>query len=144
MLSLPYRLGAYSTHSHGKHSYRLYKGIASKSNNQLCSSYALGQQRNREPLIQVIDNLLSETEIKQLVDAGAAGLTPAKVSGAQAGIMSKGRSGRNVWLPHASNNDTLGLCERLSSLVQLPLPQAESLQLIHYDVSQEYAPHFDA
>ncbi|MDX1491825.1 MAG: 2OG-Fe(II) oxygenase [Pseudohongiellaceae bacterium] len=115
-----------------------------KSANTLRQEYPLGKQIAQEPIVQVIDDYLNDDEIATLIAAGEDKLEPAKVSSATGGITSKGRSGRNFWLPHGHNETVKALCLRLAELVQLPLNQAESLQLIHYFESQEYAPHFDA
>jgi prolyl 4-hydroxylase len=115
-----------------------------KSANTLRLAYPLGEQVSSAPLVQMIEDYLSDEEIATLIAAGAEKLEPAKVSSAEGGVSSKRRSGRNFWIPHNHNLVIQVLCDRLSQLVQLPLQQAESLQLIHYYEAQEYAPHFDA
>lgn len=110
----------------------------------LSTCYQGGSRLHGEPLVHLFDNFLSATEVTHLLTAGAGKLEPAKVSLADKGASSKGRTGRNCWIPHHHDTAIAALCERISILVGLPLQQAESLQLIHYFATQEYAPHFDA
>ncbi len=97
-----------------------------------------------DPLLCVLDDFASDEEITHLLQAGATLLEPALVTGPDEGVPSKRRTGRNCWIPHEHDAVIAQLCERISTLVGLPLLQAESIQLIHYDETQEYAPHFDA
>ncbi|MDP1931045.1 MAG: 2OG-Fe(II) oxygenase [Gammaproteobacteria bacterium] len=110
----------------------------------LRTGYEGGSLLHGEPLVHVFDDFLSATEVIHLLSAGAGKLEPAKVSLAEKGAASKGRTGRNCWIPHRHDVVIGTLCERISTLVEIPLRQTESLQLIHYFEQQEYAPHFDA
>ncbi|MCB1648441.1 MAG: 2OG-Fe(II) oxygenase [Pseudomonadales bacterium] len=97
-----------------------------------------------DPVVYLIEGFLSDEEIAHIRQAGEHLLAPALVTGPDEGISSKGRTGRNCWIPHRHDEHIARVCERTSALVGLPLDNAESLQLIHYGSSQEYAPHFDA
>lgn len=95
------------------------------------------------PLICVFDYYASAQEIEQILAAGANLLAPALVTGPNEGVISDTRTGRNCWIAHHHNEVIAGLCERISELAGLPLENAESLQLIHYDHREQYAAHFD-
>ncbi|MCB1665298.1 MAG: 2OG-Fe(II) oxygenase [Pseudomonadales bacterium] len=97
-----------------------------------------------DPIVYLIENYLSDEEIAHIRLAGEHLLEQALVTGPAEGVVSKGRTGRNCWIPHRHDSVIAGVCERTSALVGQPLDNAESLQLIHYGNTQEYAPHFDA
>jgi len=97
-----------------------------------------------DPLLCVFDDFANDEEISHLLQAGATLLAPALVTGPDEGITSERRTGRSCWIPHNHDPIIAALCKRISTLVGLPLQQAESIQLIHYGETQEYAPHFDA
>jgi len=103
-----------------------------------------GQLLSIDPLLCVFDDFVNDEEIAHLRQAGATLLAPALVTGPEDGVPSERRTGRNCWIPHQHDPIIAALCERIGALAGLPLLQAESLQLIHYDESQEYAPHYDA
>lgn len=108
------------------------------------SAMPSAQLLSSAPLVCVFDDYISALEVAHILQAGEQLLAPALVTGPEEGVRSKGRSGRNCWIPHQHDAVIAELCERISALVGIPLQQAESLQLIHYGASQEYAPHFDA
>jgi len=94
---------------------------------------------NQEPYIAVFDDYLSDVEIDTLKALAGAQFKQARVSGADGGVKSAGRSGRNCWIKHHVNRVVSGLSVRVSELVGIPLRHAESLQMIHYGPSQEHA-----
>lgn len=99
---------------------------------------------NQEPYVALFDDYLSSLEIDTLKVMARAQFKQALVSGAAGGVASAGRSGRNCWIKHHANRVVSGLSVRMSKLVGIPLSHAESLQMIHYQPTQEYAAHFDA
>lgn len=102
-----------------------------------------GRVLSSDPFICVFDDYVSAVEVEHILAAGATLLAPALVTGPNEGVVSSTRTGRNCWIAHRHDEVIAGVCERISELAGLPLENAESLQLIHYDHSQEYAPHFD-
>lgn len=102
-----------------------------------------GRILSTDPFVGLFDNYVSDLEIEHILAAGAKLLAPALVTGPNDGVLSPGRTGRNCWIQHRHDEVIAALCERLANLAGLPLQNAESLQLIHYDKAQEYAPHFD-
>lgn len=102
-----------------------------------------GKILSTTPLVCLFENYVSDEEIEHILAAGATLLAPALVTGPNDGVISTTRTGRNCWIAHRHDEVIAGVCERISELAGLPLENAESLQLIHYDHQQEYAPHFD-
>lgn len=106
--------------------------------------YETGNQVNEEPKLVVFEDFLQAQEVEQLLLAAQSRLKQALVSAAKSGVESPGRTGRNCWIPHGYNEVIRGLSLRVSEVVGMPLEYAESLQVVHYETNQEYAPHYDA
>ena len=111
---------------------------------QIRQQYDIGQQVNEDPIVYVFEDFLQASESAALIAAAQANLQRAVVSDAKAGAVSAGRTGQNCWVRHRQTEVIGQLCDRISTLVNLPLTQAESLQVIHYAETQEYRPHYDA
>lgn len=106
--------------------------------------YELGDRINREPLVAVFEHFLSEAEVNALVGAAASALSRAQVSGPDDAVTSPGRTGGSCRVSHQHDPVVAELCDRIAQVVGLPLEHAESLQVIHYQEGEEYAPHYDA
>ena len=106
--------------------------------------YETGAKVNEDPLVAVFENFLSENEVEQLLAAAKPKLQQALVSSAESGVESDGRTGSNCWISHSHNRVIADLCLRIAEVVGVSLEHAESLQAIHYNSGEEYAPHFDA
>ena len=106
--------------------------------------YETGRQVNDDPLVAVFENFLTDAEIEALLAAARPKLQQALVSSAASGIESPGRSGSNCWIPHAYNDPVSELSLRVAEVVGIALECAESLQVVYYNESEEYAPHYDA
>jgi prolyl 4-hydroxylase len=106
--------------------------------------YETGNKVNDEPVVVVFEDFLEAREIEQLLAAAQSKLKQALVSAARSGVESPGRTGSNCWIPHGYNAVIEELSLRVSDVVGIPLEHAESLQVVHYNESQQYAPHYDA
>jgi prolyl 4-hydroxylase len=106
--------------------------------------YEIGSKINDDPLVYVFEDFVTELEVEQLLAAARPKLKQALVSAAKSGIESAGRSGSNCWIPHGYNQVIEDLSLRVAEVIGVGLENAESLQMIHYGETQEYAPHFDA
>lgn len=106
--------------------------------------YGSGRQLHDDPPVWLFPDYLSGAEIVHLLQAASPGLKRAEVSSAQGGMLSEGRTGSNCWIAHGHDAVTEALARRVAALVKLPLENAESFQVVHYNEGQEYRPHFDA
>ncbi|HTR00654.1 MAG TPA: 2OG-Fe(II) oxygenase [Candidatus Acidoferrum sp.] len=106
-------------------------------------SYAGGRQLHELPPIWLFHDFASDAEIHALIAAAKNRMAPAEVSGEDSGFISKGRSNYNGWVAHDCNDLTLQLAGRIAALVGIPLINAESFQVVHYDPAQQYGAHFD-
>jgi len=100
---------------------------------------------NIDPRVYTVDRFLSPAECTHMISiANTNNMKRAKVSGAQKGIISDGRTNSVCWLDHSVDKVFEDVALRISSLIGLPLTYAESFQLIHYLEGAQYKPHFDA
>ena len=99
---------------------------------------------SKDPRIIVIKNFLSNEICDHFVKLSDGKLERALVSSETKGIVSKGRSGSNCWINHNKDDITLSVANRISNIVEIPLENTESFQIIYYDKSQEYFNHYDA
>ena len=106
--------------------------------------YETGNQVNDAPLVCVFEDFLSDSEVEHVLAAAKPKLKQALVSSAKSGVTSAGRSGSNCWIPHGYDEVIEKLSLRIAEIVGNGLEYAESLQVIHYDENEQYAPHYDA
>ena len=106
--------------------------------------YETGNQVHDDPVVCVFEDFLVEEEIQALLAAARPKLKQALVSAEKSGIESAGRSGSNCWIPHGLNPVIEELSLRVAEVVGIGLEYAESLQVVYYAETQQYAPHFDA
>lgn len=97
-----------------------------------------------DPLVAYIDDVVSPEECEAIIQAASPTIERSKVSNEAEGEFSKGRTGSNTWVKHDHNDITETVCERIANIVGIPLEHAESMQVIHYGVTQEYRSHYDA
>jgi len=103
-----------------------------------------GLKINDEPLVQVIDEVLSEQDCQHIIDIAKPHMTRAVVSAAGGGVASAGRTGSVHWVKHDTTPLISQIVDRVSGIVGVPKSHAESLQVIYYGETQQYKPHFDA
>lgn len=105
---------------------------------------ATGTTINEEPLVHVIESVLTPDECQTIIDVAKPHMKRAVVSSGKGGVESPGRSGANHWVKHNTSPEIHSIVERISEIVGMPLSHAESLQVIYYSETQQYRPHFDA
>ena len=103
-----------------------------------------GRRLCADPLIHVVDELLSPAECAHIIAVAQPKMRRSQVSGAAGGKVSQGRTNALTWVRHDTDDTVLAVATRISATVGLPLAHAESLQVIHYEPGQEYRTHFDA
>lgn len=106
--------------------------------------YETGNQVNDEPLVCVFEDFISDAEVEALLAAASPKLKQALVSAEKSGVLSEGRTGKSCWVPHGHNEVIAQLSLRIAEVVGIGLENAESMQVIHYDTEEQYAPHYDA
>lgn len=106
--------------------------------------YETGNQVNEDPLVCVFEDFISDAEVEALLAAARPALKQALVSAEKSGVESDGRSGSSCWIQHGHNAVIEELSLRIAEVVGIGLENAESLQVIHYNAQEQYAPHYDA
>ena len=102
------------------------------------------QVLSNDPRIIVIHNFLTNDICNHFIKLSEGKLERALVSSEKKGIISKGRSGSNCWIDHKNDDITLSVAKNISNIVEIPIENAESYQIIYYDKEQEYFNHYDA
>lgn len=98
---------------------------------------------SESPKIYTIDNFLSNSECEHFINISKDKFQPALVSGDNGGVISNGRTGKNCWIKHNFDEITKNIAEKISNLVKIPLENAESYQIIYYDLNGQYRQHYD-
>lgn len=101
---------------------------------------------NETPKIYSIDNFLTQNECKHLISLGRNKFRKAIVSGSGTGHNTRSTTRTNdvAWISHSHDNVTKLLCQRISKLVNIPIENAEQLQLLQYKPGTFFLPHCDA
>lgn len=97
-----------------------------------------------DPFVGVYENIISSEECSHFISLAKNNLKRSLVSEEKKGIISDGRTGRNLWIDHNHDNITKKVGERIAEIVGIPLENAESFQIIHYGEEQEYRNHYDS
>ena len=97
-----------------------------------------------DPIIYVVDDLISEDECQEFINCSKDKLQPATVVGLDNEQKLKDRTNEFAWLEHHANESIHEVSKRLSILVQMPIRNAEMFQVVHYERGAEYKPHFDS
>lgn len=100
--------------------------------------------RSTYPEIVVMDDIFSERECGSLINLASEQLERSKVGGARGeGDIDSRRSSHGVFLS-ADNFELVGLLNRrISELLHWPEDHMEDLQILRYEVGQQYLPHYD-
>jgi hypothetical protein len=104
------------------------------------------QTLNAEPPIQAVPGLLSAEVCDALIGRARPLLAPATVYNDSAGGKTLGDLRRNSAAEfRVTDRDVvmLAVCDRLCALAGLPTNQAETCQVLHYEVGECFSPHFD-
>ena len=110
----------------------------------LKGSYEATEAYSLDPLVGVRNNVLSPIECAYLIELAKPHVKRAGVVLDEGYKASEGRTGSNHWLKYDEDDVVQSIGKRIADIVGLPLANAESMQIIHYGLEQEYRPHFDA
>ena len=96
-----------------------------------------------DPEIYTINNFITEGECNHFINIAKDKIQIAYVCGDKEGFISSGRTGKNCWININTDNITKNVADKISKLIEIPIEQAESFQVIYYDINQEYRNHYD-
>jgi len=96
------------------------------------------------PFVFYRDSFLSPVECEHIINMARGRLKRARVSLDTSGDVIEGRTGFNCWLAYESDLTLSAIGTRVAEYLGLSLANAEAMQVIYYNESQEYRPHYDA
>lgn len=94
-----------------------------------------------EPLILILDNVLSGNECDELIDLAADRMQRAKVGRSHA--VSEIRTSSSMFFEEGENELIRRIEARVAELMNVPVAHAEPLQMLHYRAGEQYQPHYD-
>jgi prolyl 4-hydroxylase len=98
------------------------------------------------PVIYTVDDILTHEECQRIIEFAKPHMKIAGVSvmpgqkGFEKGAY-KGRTNRSYWVEKSAFPD---ICERIAKMMGCSVDHFESMQVIHYNVGEEYKFHYDA
>lgn len=101
--------------------------------------------RIEKPCIIHLDNILSEEECDALIELSRERLQPSRVVDASTGEERTvpGRTSKGMYFSINENDFITRLEERFAELTGFPVENGEGLQVLNYQVGEEYKAHFD-
>lgn len=94
-----------------------------------------------EPLILILDNVLSCDECDALIDLARDRMQRARIG--RSHEVSDIRTSSGLFLEEGENEWIQRIESRVSELMNIPLAHAEPLQILHYRPGEQYQPHYD-
>lgn len=102
--------------------------------------------RLNEPFIAILDNLLTHEECDALIDYAKKSLAPSLVIDNHTGgsVSSTHRTSSGACYQKLLENDLIATIERrISHAVNHPITHGEAIQVLNYQMGEQYKPHFD-
>lgn len=96
-----------------------------------------------EPLIVVLDNVLSDQECNKLIEFSKDNLKRSKISSSGEGEGNDIRTSSSMFFQGNENDILEKLEKRISAIMCIPIEHAEGIQILKYTPGQEYKAHFD-
>ncbi|KFM98766.1 2OG-Fe(II) oxygenase [Bacillus clarus] len=95
--------------------------------------------RLEEPLIVVLANVLSDEECEELIEMSKKKMKRSKIGASR--NVNDIRTSSGTFLEE--NEITTRIERRIASIMNVPAPHGEGLQILRYTVGQEYKAHYD-
>jgi prolyl 4-hydroxylase len=102
-----------------------------------------------EPRVFLFEQFLQEFECDHLIQLAQPLMKPSSVVNSETGAayVDEVRTSKGCFLfanQHKEDGILKSIYQRLAMVTQIPETNAQSFQILHYDVGQKYLPHFDA
>lgn len=94
-----------------------------------------------EPLILILEDVLSNTECEALIDLAKNRMQRAKIG--KSHVVSDFRTNSSMFFEESENELIKKIETRVSELMSIPVSHAEPLQILHYKAGEQYQHHFD-
>ena len=100
---------------------------------------------HEDPEIYTMDNFLTKEDCQHFIDISKDKFKRSIVADPKGGkgIISDGRTSDNTWIKHDYDSITFTVANKIANIVNMPLENAESFQVVHYDETQQYRQHYD-
>ncbi|MGG4411090.1 2OG-Fe(II) oxygenase [Niallia taxi] len=95
-----------------------------------------------EPLIVVLDNVLSDQECNKLIEFSKDNLKRSKIISSGEGEVNDIRTSSSMFFQGNENDILEKLEKRISAIMCIPIEHAEGIQILKYTPGQEYKAHF--
>lgn len=93
--------------------------------------------------IKEIDNFLTEQECNHIINISKDKLVNSFVMGKHKNEKSKVRTSSQYWLKQNTDKISRNISEKVSKLTNLPVKNQEDIQVLHYNITNFYKPHYD-
>lgn len=97
--------------------------------------------RFEEPLIVVLDNVLSDDECDELIRMSKYKLNRSKIGATRE--VNDQRTSSGMFFEDSENDLIATIEKRISTIMNIPIEHGEGLQILQYEPGQEYKAHFD-
>jgi prolyl 4-hydroxylase len=97
--------------------------------------------RMDEPLILILENVLSDAECDALVNLAKDRMERAKIG--KSHVVSDIRTSSSMFFEESENELIQRVESRVTELLNIPISHAEPLQILHYKSGEQYQPHYD-
>lgn len=97
--------------------------------------------RFEEPLIVVLDNVLSDDECDELIRMSKDKLNRSKIGATRE--VNDQRTSSGMFFEDSENDLIATIEKRISTIMNIPIEHGEGLQILQYEPGQEYKAHFD-
>jgi prolyl 4-hydroxylase len=94
-----------------------------------------------EPLIVILGNVLSDDECDQLIRMSEDKLKRSKIGNTRS--EDDMRTSSSMFFEEGENDLVARIERRLSQIMNIPVEHGEGLQMLNYNIGQEYKAHFD-
>jgi len=97
-----------------------------------------------DPHIELLKDFLDEDDCNHFIRIATSKLKRSEVMNDEGGKkVDDRRTSEHCWISTHRDKTTKRVAKAISAAVNLPLQNAESFQLVHYGIDQEYQPHYD-
>jgi len=97
--------------------------------------------RLEEPLIVILGNVLSDEECDELIRMSEDRMQRSKIG--IVGETNELRTSRSMFFQEDENEFIARIEKRIAQIMTIPIEHGEGLQVLHYQIGQEYKAHFD-
>jgi len=94
-----------------------------------------------EPLIVVLGNVLSDEECDELIRLSKDRMQRSKIGSTRE--IDQLRTSSSMFFQEAENDVVVTIEKRLSQIMNIPVEHGEGIQVLNYQIGQEYKAHYD-